>query len=184
MTAPVTAAASFLSIRNYIEAAYGAGTFRRVRDAVIARGFTGFPQVITPDARYPTAMLTAMVESAHDLLGPPDFYERCGRAIVDYEVHAIFRFALKLTTPLGVLRRASEAWRKVHSTGTWTVRASPGTADARLTDFPSTACYCRLLTGYFERLLTLTGARDAVIAHPLCLARGDTYCGFLAGWRV
>lgn len=181
---PVTASASFLSIRSYIEAGYGAGTFQRVRQEVRARGFDEFPQVLTPGARHPTAMLTTMVDTAHELLGPADFYERCGRAIVDYEINALFRFALQLSTPMGVLARASDAWRKVHSAGSWTVEGESGRTDARLTGFPTTAGYCRLLTAYFQRLFELTGAREVVMEHPRCVGRGDAYCGFMGRWRV
>src|SRR5262245_32391342 len=53
----VTAATSFLSIRNYIEARYGSGSFRRVREVVVERSHPDYPAVLVPTAWYPTSMV-------------------------------------------------------------------------------------------------------------------------------
>lgn len=125
----------------------------------------------------------AMCDAAHDVLGPADFYERCGDSIVAFEVNLVLRFALQFSTPLWILDRATESWRKVHSAGTWAVRGTPGELTAQLSGFPSTTGYCRLLTAYFQRLLRLTGARELVIEHPQCRPRGDIACVFSGRWR-
>lgn len=183
MAAAMTTSASFLSVRNYIEARYGAGSFRRVRDVLHERGFTEFPHVLTPGAKYPTPMLTAMIDAACELFGSDDFYERCGRAIVEYEINVLLRFALQLTTPLGVVERAGDPWRKVHSAGNWTIDGDKYHVVAQLDGFPTTAGYCRLLTAYFHRLFELTGARNVVLEHPTCVARGNGACRFEGRWN-
>jgi hypothetical protein len=181
---PMTAATSFLSIRNYVETTYGVGSFRRVRDAVVERGHPEFPQVMVPNGRYPTAMLLTMVDAAHDVLEAPDFYESCGRAIVAYEVNVFLRYVLKLASPLGVVERATESWRQAHSTGMWQIQGNVGDVVAELTDFETTAGYCRLLRAYFERLFQLTGAEAVTVEHPACRGRGDPACRYRVRWRV
>ncbi len=185
MTAPgaaVTAAHSFLSIRNYIEATYGAGSFRGVRDRLAAR-FPDFPTIFVPRAWYPTAALLAMVDAAHDLFGPEDFSERCGQKIVEYEVNVFLRFALRMTSPAWVLDKATEAWRSAHSTGTWQVSGTPGRVTARLDGFTTTAGYCRLLTAYFQALLERSGGRDVKVELIGCRGRGDASCVWLVTWN-
>jgi hypothetical protein len=177
-----TAAASFLSIRRYIETTYGQGSFRRVRD-IVAETHPEFPQILTPGATYPTVWLFATIEAAHDLLGPEEFYESCGDAIVDYEVNVLFRFALKFSSPNWVFDRATEAWRKAHTTGSWVMAGRPGHLVARLVDFTTTIGYCRLLGAYFVRLLSLSGAQGVTVEHPGCAARGDGECTFVSRWR-
>jgi hypothetical protein len=176
---PVTAATSFISIRSYIEKTYGSANLKRVREALPA-----LPVVVVPNARYPTALLQAMLDVAHDLLGPEDFYERCGRGIVAYEVNVFLRFVLKLGTPRGVLDKATESWRKVHSTGRWMVTGPDGAISAELIGFRTTVGYCRMLTAYFTQLLGLTGARGVTVVHPDCRGRGQPTCTFLASWRL
>jgi len=182
--AAVTAATSFLSIRTYIESRYGTGSFRRVREAVVERGFADFPAVLLPTAKYPTAMLFATIEAARDVLGPEDFYEGCGRGIVEYEVNVFLRFAMKLASPRGILDHATEAWRKVHSTGEWNVTGPDGAAAAELIGFVTTEGYCRMLVAYFLRLLELTGARGVGVKHVECRARGAKSCRYLATWKT
>jgi len=180
---PETAAMSFLSNRNYIETTYGTGSFRRVREALLAGSWPEFPSVIVPNARYPTEMLIDLIDTARDVLGPEDFYERCGRGIVAYEMSVFMRFALRLTTPIGVLERATEAWRKVHSDGTWSWSGEEGAIMAILVGFPTKPGYCRFLSAYFKRLFELTGARDVKIEHPECSARGQRRCAYRATWH-
>jgi hypothetical protein len=178
---PTTAATSFLSIRNYIETTYGTGSFRAVREVIAAR-FPDFPPVLVPSARYRTPALFAILDAAHDLFGPADFYERCGRAIVRYEVNVFLRFALRLSTPSWVLERATDAWRAVHSSGRWEVTGTPGEVNARLVEFETTAGYCRMLSGYFETLLGLSGVAELTIEHRTCRGRGEASCLFIARW--
>lgn len=181
---PVTAATSFLSIRTYVESRYGAGSFRRVREAVVERGHPDFPNVLLPTAKYPTALLFATIDAGHDVLGPEDFYESCGRGIVEYEVNVFLRFAMKLASPRGVLDHATEAWRKVHSTGEWNVSGPDGAVAAELLGFVTTEGYCRMLAAYFRRLFELTGARGVGIQHVECRARGAKTCRYLATWKT
>lgn len=183
VTESVTSAASFLSIRKYIETTYGSGSFRLVRDQV-AEAHPEFPRVLSPGATYPTRWLFATIDAARAIYGPDDFYERCGRAIVDYEVNVLFRFALKLSSPNWLFDKATEAWRKAHSTGVWHMSGRPGTLTARLHDFVTTDSYCRLLRAYFVRLISLSGASNVSVEHPTCTARGDRECTFTALWSV
>src|SRR5512143_1336174 len=112
---PRTAAHAFLSLRSYVEATYGAGSFRAVRAAIAGR-YPAFPQVIVPASWHPTPAYQAMLEAAHDVFGPEDFYEKCGHATVAYEVSVFLRFVLRVTSPLWVVERATEAWRNSHTT--------------------------------------------------------------------
>lgn len=123
------------------------------------------------------------IDAACELFGSDDFYERCGRAIVEYEINVLLRFALQLTTPLGVVERAGDPWRKVHSAGNWTIDGDKYHVVAQLDGFPTTAGYCRLLTAYFHRLFELTGARNVVLEHPTCVARGNGACRFEGRWN-
>jgi hypothetical protein len=179
----MTFATSLLSLRRYVETTHGAGSFKVVREALHDKHAITLHPILAP-AWYPTLWFLRGLDEARARFGPDDFYERFGHAAAEYEIHWIFRFALRLTSPFWLIERGAKEWPKAHDTGRWEV-AKAGDRGLRGTLFDFGIVHegqCRSLTSWFTRACQMTGEKRAKVMHPFCRARGAKACVFDGEW--
>ncbi|MEO8036445.1 MAG: hypothetical protein ABI837_18555 [Acidobacteriota bacterium] len=110
------------------------------------------------------------------------FGRRAGAAELRESV-GIYRFITFVLTPPALLKKASTIWSTVHSHGALTVvEQTENSARVRLTDFPSEEANCSRITGWMEGLGTMTGVRNTLAVHDLCMTRGAKACEWLVSW--
>jgi hypothetical protein len=182
-TVPLTSSKAFLALREYVESKYQPGAFQRVRDTLALRGME-LDRVIKPNGWYPTQTYVTALDVARDLFGPPGFAEEYGYAAAEYEMHFFLRFLLRFTSPGWLLQKGADVWRRFHDTGTWQISGSDHKMRGVLDGFGIVHDgFCNLLTGWFRRACELTGAREVVVVHPECRARGAKSCVFEGAWK-
>ena len=57
------------------------------------------------------------MEIARDILGPADFFERCGEESARYAINSFYRFLLRFKTPHWILERSTGMWGAGRLTG-------------------------------------------------------------------
>lgn len=179
-----SASITFATLQRFCNHHAGAGAFERVREQLRERRGIELDRIFAPDAWYPTELFLTTLDTAHDVLGQPSFYELYGEFGADHEVHVLFRWMLRLTSPAFFLQRGAGMWGKFHDTGTWTVESAPRQLRGTLRDFGAVhAGYCRMVMSWMKRASQMTGARDVQVVHPQCRANGAEACVFVGEWR-
>lgn len=176
---------SFLSLRQYLGEQHGAAAWKRVRDTLAAERGVELPAVIAPGTWLPTQHFVTALHVAHGLFGPDDFYLRFGRAAAEYEVKWVHRVVLRFTSPLWVLDRAGDVWKKAHTTGHWRIESDRAHhLRGSLYGFGVVdRAYCDSLLGWLQRALVMTGADKLDMAETRCRARdGADACVYEGTW--
>jgi hypothetical protein len=71
--------------------------------------------------------------------------------------------------PRRVVDAFDALWRLQHDTGRWEIEVGDSSAEARLDAFPfASPEYGYLMTGYFRRILAMSGARAGVCSLVRC----------------
>jgi len=171
------------SLQKYLHAAHGPGAFDRVMARVSAEDRSHFAGIVSPLQWYPTHAALALMDAGRDLFGPHDFHERYGASSADDQIHTIYRFLLRLTSPTWMINRGMSMWSRFHNTGVWKVEGSERSMRGTLRDFAVVhAPYCRVLVGWIWRASQITGAPGARVWHPECRAAGKSECVFIGRW--
>ena len=179
-----SASITFATLQRFCNHLAGAGAFERVREQLRERHGIELDRIFAPDAWYPTELFVTSLDAAHDVLGPPSFYELYGEFGAVHEVNVLFRWMLRLTSPSFFLQRGTGMWGRFHDTGTWTIESAPRQLRGTLRDFGVVhAGYCRVVTSWMKRAAQMTGARDVSVMHSQCRASGAEACVFVGEWR-
>jgi hypothetical protein len=176
---PLTFCTSFLSLRQYVGETYGKEAFKAVREALHRDHDIALPPVIVPGSWMPTRWFTSGMNVAKRLYGPDDFHARFGWAAAEYEVNWVHRAVLRFTSPMFLLERGADVWRKSHSTGNWTIEGGrPRWLRGELRDFGVVdAGYCDSLRTWLTRACMMTGAAKIQIFERRCRARDANAAG-------
>jgi hypothetical protein len=96
----------------------------------------------------------------------------------------VHRIALRFTTPLWLLERGRDYWRRAHSTGRWDAEGRQGWIRGTLHEFGVVdAGYCDSLRAWLTRACKMTGASRVHIVERTCRARnGGDVCIFEGTW--
>ena len=184
MSGPATASIAFSTLQKFCEHQAGAGSFEKVREALLEQRGVQLDRAFAPDAWYPTEVFLAAVDLGRDILGPANFYELYGEFGAVHEVNVLFRWVLRFTSPTFFLQRGAAMWGRFHDTGSWTIESSPKLLRGTLHDFGIVhAGYCRVVQAWMKRASLMTGARDVAVTHPSCRANGAEACVFEGSWR-
>lgn len=176
---PLTYATSFLSTRQFVTERYGADAWPRLCDALRERHGITLPAQLTPGGWLPTQWFVSALNVGRDLFGPPNFHELFGAAAASYEMSWVHRIALRFTTPLWLLERGRDYWRRAHNTGWWETEGRKGWIRGTLHDFAIVdAGYCDSLRTWLRRASAMTGASRVHVVERTCRARGADVCIF------
>jgi hypothetical protein len=180
---PRTYCTSFLSVRQYVEEQYGAGSFKRLRDELLAKHQVELPMVITPGSWLPTEHFVQSLATARDLWGPQDLPERFGRRAAEYEMRWVHRVILRFTSPVWLLEQGAKLWDRSHNTGRLEIEGHVRMIRGRVYDFAgSGSVYCPSLVGWLTRACQMTGAEKVKVVETDCRGRGAKYCQFEGFW--
>jgi hypothetical protein len=182
---PLTYCTSFLSLRQYAEELYGAGSFKKLREQLRRQRQVDLPPVIAPGTWLPTAHYVAALEVAQELFAPgvADFCERFGAKAAEYELKWMHRVVLRFTSPVWLLERGREVWQRSHDTGRWDIQSQEQWLRGTLHDFAgSSVPYCASLRGWLTRTCQMTGAHQVRVVETACRATGGAACVFEGTW--
>ncbi|MEC7524624.1 MAG: protein kinase [Myxococcota bacterium] len=108
-----------------------------------------------------------------------------GRATADRELTTTHRLFMQTATPTMAVERIPQLFRTYHSAGRAEVeRASAGGFKVTMQDvLPDTLTHAMALSGFWQRLLELTGGRDVKSSVIACRERGDDATITVLRWR-
>jgi len=111
------------------------------------------------------------------------FGRRAGRFGAEQGVKSVYRFIMMVMSTESVLRKAPFMWTRVYDGGQMEVEALPLSARIHIKDFPSEESGCARVTGWFEKIGELSGARNLRTAHVSCMAEGGEVCSWSFAWQ-
>jgi hypothetical protein len=181
---PLSYTTALQSARQFILERHGETGWNRVRDAVRAGHDIALPPGFETGTWLPTLWFTTTLNVGRDLFGPADFHEQFGAAAAEYEMSWMHRIALRFTSPLWLLERGAEYWKRAHSTGSWHAEGRKGWVRGTLRDFGVVdAGYCDSLRTWIRRTCLMTGASRTHVVERTCRARGGgDVCIFEGTW--
>ena len=142
---------------------------------------------IVPLGWYPLAPMVRFMRCVDELYGRGDLAlcEEMGRFAADWQLGRVKKLLLRFAPGEWVLRRGLNLWHSYHDSGSWSLETpEPNVIIGRLVEFAiEDAAWCRRTQGFLERVGLFTGAREAKVEHPRCVALGDSCCEFTSHWR-
>jgi hypothetical protein len=175
----------FVHVRNFTTERWGAEGWQAVLERMRPSD-RGEVAGALPIGWYPLALYARLLHALDEVHGTGDgaLAVQSGRWQAEKDLTTIYRVMFRLLNPATVVVKTTDYWRKFHDSGAWDMqrtgdRSMEGTLEGwGVTD----AFLCRELVGYFARLLELVGAKDPIVEHPECRARGDGRCHFRGYW--
>jgi len=174
---------AFQSTRQFVLERHGVDGWDRLRATMRDRHEIALPSDFSTGDWLQTLWFTSALNVGRDLFGPPDFHEKFGWAAAEYEVSWMHRVALRFTSPLWLLERGADYWKRAHTSGRWEIDGRKGWLRGTLRDFGVVdAGYCDSLRTWMLRACLMTGASRMFIAERDCSARGAEACVFEGTW--
>ncbi len=163
-------------------------TFQAVLDGVDGNERELLTQPILQSSWYELSLLLHVMAATEGRIKLPPgrtLAWEMGRFSADYGLKTIYKVFFKVADPGFIIRKSSQVFSAYYDSGAMEVLGTEGkTADLRLTGFNQPhAWFCDRLMGWMERTLELSGAKNARMVHPKCLARGDATCDYSGRWE-
>lgn len=126
---------------------------------------------------YDASLVAGLAENFASYIGenPSTTYHKLGRASSDYGLNTVYRIFMKLGSPEYILKKAPLVWKSYYSQGTFKIcQSTPVSAVVQIVEvtLPHSAI-CGRITGWMERTLELSGARNISIVHTSCGLKGQ-----------
>jgi hypothetical protein len=108
-----------------------------------------------------------------------------GRYGADANLTTVYRLFYMVGTPKWIMDRAARLWDLHYDSGRLVIVRHPGNAiDMRIENFPTPhKTHCLSVTGWAERSLELSGARQLTIEESECRTSGGSACVLHAAWE-
>ena len=183
---PTVKGTALLSTVELVRKRFGESGHARVLEALAPAERAVVEGPVLSSARIPHAALIAYMTAADSILGDGSFAfcEEAGRYSAYDSLSRIFKLLLKLTSPLGMVKRAPGIWRHFYSEGELKIlSAAQGHGVIRIEGFsnPSDA-HCRRIQGFFFRVTEVTGGKNVAVRHTRCQAHGAPACEYTVRW--
>ncbi|MEB2312415.1 MAG: hypothetical protein OZ921_08520 [Sorangiineae bacterium] len=173
--------------RRYVEAAYGPAGIADVSarlDAELLEAFLRPPLAMAwTDLATVVGVDRAIFEGpmARDLSRMRHF----GAEIAKGDIPTLYRAFFRLGTPSFVMKKLPVVYRQYFRRGGLVVETSAGSVEITLADLTMPVYLCAYgITGWFDAMLELVGARAAQVEHRACVHRGDAACVWRGAWRT
>lgn len=178
---------TFTGVVEYIRKNFGEEGLKKVLDSLpeeerkIASG-----KFHTMDW-YPQKSFIFFLSTADRVLGKEDHkicYE-AGKIGAEEAFGGIYKVFLEFGGPQALLKKAALAWRALNDTGYLEVEISrENYTKGKVKEYGNPhKCACSYLTGYFEKVLELSGAKNVKAKETKCRLSGDDCCEYEATWE-
>lgn len=108
-----------------------------------------------------------------------------GKASAEDAFGGIYKIFLEFGKPHTLLKKAALAWRGLNDTGYLEIEVSrENYSKGKIKEYENPhKCLCIHLTGYFERVLELSGAKNVKANEIKCRCSGDDCCEYEVTWE-
>ncbi len=166
--------------------AIGAADLARVLARLDGELAAPLRRVILPMAWLPLAAYVELLRAAERELGADgSLAVRVGRATADRELTTTHRLFMQSATPQLAVERIPLLFRAYHAPGSAVVdHGMAGSTKVETEGLsPDTLVHALAMSGFYQRLLELTGARDVRASVLACRERGDEATVTALRWR-
>jgi len=139
---------------------------------------------ILATSTFPMAMLNRLTAEGARVSAIPleQFAREAGSFSASEAVKGVYRFFARVLTADALLTRAAAMWSAMNTAGKMEVTGGNGAAILRLRDYPSDPVMCLRIDGWIERMAEMTGAKNVVVRHVACAAKGAKQCEWSVTW--
>jgi hypothetical protein len=132
-------------------------------------------------------ILTTLMRTMSAELGQPSeiLFHRLGRQSCDDGLNTVYRIFFKIGSPSYLLKFVAQVWRNYYSDGKMeVVSRTDSSVHIRLLEcaFPDPGM-CLRLSGWMERSLEISGAKNINFSHCSCVHLGGASCEWKASWE-
>jgi hypothetical protein len=178
----------FTAALEHIEAVHGKAVVAQVREQLDSDSRARIAGVILPMAWFPLSLYEQLLRAAERVVGGSEgsTASGIGRSTADRELPTTHRLFMQTASPAMVAERIPQFYRLYHSRGDAKVMPTPagGVRVEVHTLMPAESLsYAWALTGFWHRMLELTGARDVRAGVVSCRGRGDEKTAITLRWR-
>ncbi len=178
---------SLISSVKYITSNYGEGGFSRVIDSLEQEDKDVMRSKLNAMNWYPVKTYSAFLAAADRIFGKGD-YAMCidiGRYSAEDTFSGLYKVFLEMGNPHFVIRRGHIAWRTIVDTGELEVeQVGDKFAKVKITGFEGpTKPFCMKITGYFGKVLEMSGAKNVKIQETSCATENCPACEYQMEWE-
>lgn len=139
---------------------------------------------ILPTNTFPMSLLNRLTVAGAKAASVPleEFAREAGSFSAAEAVKGVYRFFARVLTTDALLSRAASMWSAMNTAGRMQVTGGKGTAKLSLIDYPSEPVMCLRISGWIEKMADMSGAKNAVVRHVACVAKGDKSCEWTITW--
>lgn len=136
---------------------------------------------------YQLSIFTNFLNTADKILGKGDhnICYQAGKTSAEAAFSGIYKIFLEFGGPQIFLKKAALAWRALNDKGYLEIGvAKENYATGKVKEYENPdKCYCFFLTGYFEKVLELSGGKNVLVKEEKCRLTGDDCCEYKATWE-
>ena len=136
---------------------------------------------------YPKKTFSNLMKITEKTYGKGDcnICRRIGRFDAEKTFSGLYRAFIEFGNPHSVIRKAPLAWRTLNDTGDLEIsKLSDKYVKGKISGVNEPdKCICYNLSGYFERVLEMSGAKNVEMKEIKCRCEGDEYCEYEIKWE-
>ncbi|MDD4908451.1 MAG: DUF2378 family protein [Candidatus Omnitrophota bacterium] len=178
---------SFAGVEKYIRSTYGEDGFRKIVDALDPEDRD---VVMSKDQTlpwYPARAFINLIRAVDKIYGKGDnaLCREIGKFSANESFTGIYRVFIQFANPRFVINRAALVWRMVYDSGNADVSyLNDKTVIFKVRDFDSPdKALCKEIEGYLEKVIGMSGVRDALVTEKKCRCSKDEYCEYEIKWQ-
>ncbi|MFA5116688.1 MAG: DUF2378 family protein [Candidatus Omnitrophota bacterium] len=178
---------SLISGVKYISDNFGEGGLVKVVDSLEPQDRDILRSKLHPMNWYPVKTYSAFMAAADKIFGKGD-YNLCfniGKYSAEDIFSGLYKVFLELGNPHFVIRRGHIAWRTIIDSGELEIEQTGDKfVKVRITGFeePDKA-FCWKVSGYFGKVLEMSGAKNVRVNEGKCACDGGPYCEYDIQWE-
>lgn len=135
---------------------------------------------------YPYSVFTELLKTMDQEMGQGDLSlcRKYGENSGGLDLNSIFKVFLKVGSPQFIIKRSDWFWKQYYRPGGMQV---PETSDTmvriRIVDFPITKEHCKVMEGWMEKSLEMSGAKNPRMREVQCRNEGAPFCEYIGEWE-
>lgn len=178
---------SFAASVKYVRQNFGETGLQKVLDSLPEEERKIAGGKFHPMDWYPQAIFVKFLSAADKTLGTKE-HEICylaGKANAEDAFGGIYKIFLEFGGPQALLKKAALAWRALNDTGYLEVEVSRDKyTKGKIKEYENPQkCLCVHLNGYFEKVMELSGAKNAKSKEIQCRLEGADCCEYEVIWE-
>ncbi len=173
---------------SYVRRHHGEDAVERVLAALKDReGAAAIARGPSRTEWYPFTWFIDLIECIDRVCGQGDgaLYRPMAAQVAEDDMSTVYKVLFRFASPLFIVSRASEVWRNYYDSGLMQImdsRANSALLEVRGFETPHPA-HCESVAGWAQRVIEMTGKKDAMARHEECRAKGHERCVFELSWR-